>query len=63
MFDDFFKKRDPKTELEGLDKALDILTKRYENKQITIEEFSKKCDVIGKKRAKYQKRLEKQNNE
>ena len=63
MFEGFFRKRDPKTELEGLDKAMEILNHRFEKKQITIEEFSKKCEEIGKKHAKYQKKLEKLDKE
>ena len=55
----FFKNKDPKTELEGLDRALEILQDRYEKKAITIEEFTKQCEVIAKKREKYQKALAK----
>ena len=63
MFESIFSKRDPKTELEGLDKAMTILNDRYEKKQITLEEFSKKCHEIGKKREKYQKKIDKLNKE
>ena len=55
----FFQNKDPKTELEGLDRALEILQDRYEKKAITIEEFTKQCEVIAKKRKKYQKALAK----
>ena len=58
---DMFITKDPKTELEGLDKALEILKMRYENKAISIDEFSKKCQEIAKKRRKYEKRLKKKN--
>ena len=55
----FFQRKDPKTELEGLDIALEILQDRYDKKVITIEVFSKQCQEIAKKRAKYKKQLEK----
>lgn len=55
----FFMSKKKKTELEGLDKALEILQDRYEKKAITIEQFSKECEIIAKKREKYQKKLEK----
>ena len=57
----FFKKENPQTIIDGLDKALEILQKRYEQKLISIEEFSKQCEKLGKKREKYQKKLEKEN--
>ena len=56
-----FKKENPETIIEGLDKALEILKERYEKKIITREEFSKQCEQLGKKREKYLKKLEKQN--
>lgn len=56
----FFQNKNPKTELEGLDRALEILQDRYDKKVITIEQFSKQCQEIAKKRQKYQKKLEKQ---
>ena len=55
------KKKNPENIIEGLDKALEILQERYEKKAITLEEFSKKCEQLGKKREKYLKKLEKQN--
>lgn len=55
----FFTPKDPKTELESLDRALEILQDRYEKKAITIEQFSKECEIIAKKREKYQKKIEK----
>ena len=57
---DMFRLKDPKTELEGLDRALEILKMRYEKKVISIEEFSRQCQEIAKKREKYQKKLKKQ---
>ena len=56
----FFKPQDPKTELDSLDRALEILQDRYDKKVITIEQFSKECQEIAKKREKYQRKLEKQ---
>ena len=56
----FFKPKDPKTELEGLDIALEILQDRYDKKAISLDDFSRQCQEIAKKREKYQKKLEKQ---
>lgn len=55
----FFKRINPQTELDSLDRALEILQDRYEKKVITIEQFSKECEKIAKKREKYQKELKK----
>lgn len=57
----FFKRENPKTELEGLDKAQKILDERFEKKQITIEQYQKQCIEFGKRREKYEKMLIKQN--
>ena len=56
----FFKPKDPKTELEGLDRALEILQDRYDKKAISLDDFSRQCQEIAKKREKYQNKLEKQ---
>lgn len=48
-------------ELEGLDKALDMLKERYEKKAIPLEGFSKQCEDMRKKREKILKQLEKYN--
>ena len=48
-------------ELEGLDKALDILNDRYEKKVIDLDSFSKQCEDMRKKREKILKQLEKYN--
>ncbi len=56
-----FSKRNPKTKLEGLDRAMEILDQRYKNKQISIEQFQKQCEKFGKLREKYLKELEKKN--
>ena len=54
-----FRLKDPKTEMEGLDRALEILQMRYEKKAISIDEFSRQCQAIVKKREKYERRLKK----
>ena len=59
----FFKPIDPKNELDGLDRALEILRDRYEKKMITIEQFSSECQKIAKKREKYEKKLRKKEKE
>ena len=48
-------------ELEGLDKALDILNDRYEKKVIDLDAFSRQCEDMRKKREKILKQLEKYN--
>lgn len=58
----FFKRLNPKTELDGLDRALEILQDRYEKKAITLEQFSTECERIRKKREKYEKQLRKTKN-
>ena len=57
-----FEKRNALDEINTLDKALEILQDRYQKKQITIEEFSKKCTKIGKRKEKLQKKLNKTSN-
>lgn len=58
MFD--FERRNPKTKLEGLDRAVELLNERYKQKQITIEQFQEQSEKFGKRRIKYQKELEKE---
>ena len=58
----FFKRIDPKTELEAIDRAIEILNDRYQKKLISIDEFSKKSLQFGKRKEKYLKKLEKQRN-
>ena len=55
-----FKRVDPKTELEGIDRAVEILNDRFQKKLISLEEFNKKSLEFGKKKAKCLKRLERQ---
>ncbi len=56
----FFKPINPKTELDSLERALEILQDRYAKKVITIEQFSKECEKIAKKKEKYLKLIQKQ---
>ena len=60
----FFQKKytDPTDEIQMLDKAFEFVQKQYDNKSITLEEFSKKCEEIRKKREKIMKKVEKKNN-
>ena len=37
-----FRRVDPKTELEGIDRAVEILNDRFQKKLISLEEFNKK---------------------
>lgn len=55
----FFQRINPKTELESLDRSLEILQDRYEKKAITIEVFSRECEKIRIKKEKIQKRQQK----
>ncbi len=59
----FFEKKNEDQILEGFEKTLKLLQERYEKKLITLEEFSKKCEELGKKKEKYLKKLEKKNRE
>ena len=55
----FFDRKDPKTELEGLDRAQKILDERYERKQISDEAYRKTCIEFNNRRIKYEKKLKK----
>lgn len=61
MMINFFKRENPKNEIEGIDRAMELLNERYEKKQITIEQFQKQAMEFAKKREKYQKQLDKEN--
>jgi len=54
-----FSRKNPKKELENLQKAFDILNERYQKKTITLEEFTKQCDDLTKKINKYKKLVNK----
>ena len=56
-----FRRVDPKTEIEGIDRAVEILNDRFQKKLISLEEFNKKSLEFGKRKAKYLKKLEKSN--
>ena len=56
----FFDRKDPKTELEGLDKAQRILDERFEKKQVLPEVYQRQCLEFRKRRETYEKKLKKQ---
>ena len=56
-----FRRVDPKTELEGIDRAVEILNDRFQKKLISLEEFNKKSLEFGRRKAKFLKKLEKSN--
>lgn len=53
----FLDRKDPKTELEGLDRAQKILDERYARHQVPDEVYRKQCLEFQKRREKYQKKL------
>lgn len=53
-------KQDPKSLLEGLDKAQALLDERYEKHQITLEQYKSQAMEFMKKREKYEKLAKKQ---
>ena len=55
-----FKRIDPKLEIEGIDKAIEILNDRFQKKLISLEKFNKKSVEFGRRKAKCLKKLEKQ---
>lgn len=59
----FFDRKDPKTELEGLEKAQKILDERLEKKQVSLEYYQKQSLEFLKQREKYEKKLRKQDME
>ncbi len=60
MFDFLFTRKDPKTELEGLERAQKILDERYERGQVLPEVYMKQCAEFQKRREQYEKKLKKQ---
>ena len=54
-----FLRKEPKNEIESIDKALEILKQRYDKKEITIETFSKQCNEFAKRREKLMKKQKK----
>lgn len=59
----FFDRKDPKTELEGLEKAQKILDERLEKKQVSLEYYQKQSLEFLRQREKYEKKLKKQEKE
>ena len=55
----FLDRKNPKTELEGLERAQKILDERYQRKQISDEVYRKQCIEFQKRREKYEKKLKK----
>ena len=56
-FNFLFMRKDPKTELEGLDRAQQILDERYQRHQVPEEVYRKQCLEFQKRREKYEKKL------
>ena len=55
----FLDRKDPKTELEGLERAQRILDERYQKGQVMDIVYQKQCLEFQKRREKYEKRLKK----
>lgn len=53
----FFDRKDPKNELEGLERAQKMLDDRYNKHLIPAEIYQKQCIEFMKKREKYEKKL------
>lgn len=51
----FLDRKDPKTELEGLDRAQKILDERYRKGQVMDSVYQKQCLEFQKRREKYEK--------
>ena len=56
----FLDRKDPKTELEGLERAQKILNERYEKGQVLDSVYQKQCLEFQKRREQYEKKLKKQ---
>lgn len=56
----FLDRKDPKTELEGLERAQKILDERYQKKQVSDIVYRNQCLEFQKRREKYEKKLKKQ---
>ena len=54
-----FKREDPKTVLEGIDRAQKILDERFEKKQVSLDYYQKQSMEFRKKREKYERKLNK----
>ena len=58
----FLDRKDPKTELEGLERAQKILDERYQKGQVMDVVYQKQCLEFQKRREKYEKKLKKSGN-
>ena len=56
-----FKRVNPETELEGIERAVEILNDRFKKKLISLEDFNKKSLEFGKRKERCLKKLEKSN--
>jgi len=56
----FFDRKDPKTELEGLERAQKILDERFQKGQVPNEVYMKQSREFGERKAKYIEKLKKQ---
>lgn len=52
-----FERKDPKNELEGLERAQQILDERYQRHQVPEEVYRRQCMEFQKRREKYEKKL------
>ena len=59
----FFERKDPKNELEGLERAQRLLDERYRMGQVLPDVYRKQCMEFQKRREKYMKKLKKQGYE
>lgn len=55
----FLDRKDPKTELEGLERAQKILDERYQKGQVMDVVYQRQCLEFQKRREKYEKKLKK----
>ena len=55
----FLDRKDPKTELEGIERGQRLLNERFERKQVSKEVYLKQCENFRKQREKYEKKLSK----
>ena len=55
----FLDRKDPKTELEGLERAQKILDERYERGQVPHEVYIRQSQEFGKRKEKYIQKLKK----
>ena len=56
----FLDRKNPKNELEGLERAQKILDDRYQKGQVMDVVYQKQCLEFQKRREKYEKKLKKQ---